>query len=241
MTALVGSSGAGKTTLGLQFLSGSSATEPGLLFGCYEPPERLRLKAATMGLDFAAAEQRGDLEILWHPVGEHILDELAHRLLDAVRKRGVKRLVIDGISGFQQAALEPERLVRFWAALSNELRALGVTTLHTAEMPELVGADIRVPVSGISSLAEVMVLVRYVELRSRLYRLISLFKVREGAFDPTIREFEITGTGIVVGQPFAGVEGVLSGIAREAARSASAALSKDSDLGLSVDDATRPG
>jgi circadian clock protein KaiC len=38
VTALVGPSGAGKTTLGLQFLSGSSESEPGLLLGCYEPP-----------------------------------------------------------------------------------------------------------------------------------------------------------------------------------------------------------
>ena len=221
MTALVGPSGAGKTTLGLHFLSGSSASEPGLLFGCYEPPERLRLKAVTMGLDLAAAEQRGDVEILWHPVGEHILDELAHRLLDAVRRRGVKRLVIDGISGFQQAALEPERMVRFWSALSSELRALGVTTLHTLELPELMGTEIRAPLGGISSLAEVIVLLRYVELRSRLYRLISVFKVREGAFDPTIREFTITDAGIVVGKPFEGVEAVLSGMAREAARRSS--------------------
>jgi circadian clock protein KaiC len=214
MTAVVGPSGSGKTTLGLQFLSAASAAEPGLLFGCYEPPERLCLKAETMGLDLATAERRGDLEILWHPVGEHILDELAHRLLDAVRRRGVRRLLIDGLSGFEQAALEPERVVRFWSTLSNELRALGVTTLHTLEMPELMGADLRIPVSGISSLAESMIMLRYVELRSRLYRLISLFKVREGAFDPTIRKFEITATGIVVGEPFEGVEAVLSGMAR---------------------------
>jgi circadian clock protein KaiC len=112
MTALVGPSGAGKTTIGLHFLSCSSTAEPGLLFGCYETPERLHLKAETMGLDLAAAEQRGDLEILWFPTGEHIIDELAQRLL-AVRRRGVKRLVIDGISGFQQAALDPDRIVRF--------------------------------------------------------------------------------------------------------------------------------
>ncbi len=228
MTALVGPSGAGKTTLGLQFLSGSSADEPGLLFGCYESPERLRFKARTMGFDLAAAEQRGDLDILWYPVGEHILDELALRLFDAIQKRGVKRLVIDGISGFQQAGLEPDRLVRFWAALSNELRARGVTTLHTSEMPELIGADIRVPVGGISSLAEVMVLLRYAELRSRLYRLISLFKAREGAFDPTIREFEITDAGIAIGQPFVGVEAVLSGMPREAMKDVPPVASNDS-------------
>lgn len=222
MTGLVGPSGAGKTTLGLHFLAGSTASEPGLLFGCYEPPERLRYKAATMGLDITGVEQRGDLEILWYPVGEHILDELADRLLEAFRRRGVKRLLIDGISGFQQAALEPERIVRFWSALSNELRALDVTTLYTLELQELVGPNLRVPVTGIASLSEVMVLVRYVELRSRLYRLISLFKVREGAFDPTIREFTISDTGIVVGKPFEGVEAVLSGMAREVVRGGSA-------------------
>ena len=209
MTALVGPSGAGKTTLGLHFLSASSAEEPGLLFGCYESPERLRLKAATMGFDLAAAEQRGDVALQWHPTGEYILDELAHRLLDAVRRRGVRRLVIDGVSGFQQATLEPERIVRFWSALSHELRALGVTTLHTLEMPTLVGVDIRPPGSEISALAEAMVLLRYVELRSRLFRLVSLSKVREGAFDPTIREFSISDSGVAVGRPFEGTEAVL--------------------------------
>ncbi|MFC7556412.1 RAD55 family ATPase [Pseudoroseomonas wenyumeiae] len=49
MTAVVGPSGSGKTTLGLQFLAASSAAEPGLLFGSYEPPERLHLKAEALG------------------------------------------------------------------------------------------------------------------------------------------------------------------------------------------------
>ena len=227
MTALVGPSGAGKTTLGLHFLSASSAGEPGLLFGSYESPERLRLKAKTMGFDLPAAEQRGEVALQWHPTGEYILDELAQRLLDAVRQREVKRLVIDGVSGFQQAALEPERIVRFWSALSHELRALGVTTLHTLEMPTLVGVDIRPPGSEISALAEGMVLLRYVELRSRLYRLISLSKVREGAFDPTIREFSITDTGIVVGKPFEGAPATVEQGAQEDAGDAPAASLKD--------------
>jgi hypothetical protein len=82
------------------------------------------------------------------------------------------------------ALVEPDRIVRFWSALANELRALGATTLHTLEMPELVGTDIRVPVSGMSSLAEVMVLLRYLELRSRLYRLISCSKCARARSTP---------------------------------------------------------
>ncbi len=222
MVAVVGPTGSGKTTLALHFLSGSSAAEPGLWFGCFEPPERLRLKAETMGFDLAGAEGSGAVEMLWRPVGEQILDELAHQLLDAVRRRGVKRLVVDGLASFAQATFEPERIVRFWSALANELRALGVTALHTLELPELIGSEIRVPAGGLAALSEVMVVLRYVELRSRLFRLISLFKVREGAFDPSIRQFAIDDAGIVVGEPFEGVEAVLTGTAREVARSAAA-------------------
>lgn len=229
MTAVVGPTGSGKTTFALQFLARSSAAEPGLWFGCFEPPEHLRVKAATMGLDLAGAEGRGEVEMLWHPVGEHILDELAHRLLDAVRRRGVKRLVIDGLASFEHATFEPERIVRFWSALANELRALGVTTLHTLELTELIGPGIHVPAGGLSALSEVMVLLRCVELHSRLFRLISLFKMREGEFDPTIREFAITDAGIVVGKPFEGVEAVLTGIAREAQSSAAVTSAKDHD------------
>ncbi|MGE3282590.1 MAG: RAD55 family ATPase [Alphaproteobacteria bacterium] len=214
--SLVGPSGTGKTTFCLQFISASSAAEPGLLLGCFEPPERLRLKAETMGFGLAAAEQRGDVELIWCPIGEQSLDELAHKLLDAVRRRGVKRLVIDGIIGFEQAALEKERMVRFWSALSSELRALDVTTLHTTELPEMTGAELRLP-QGISPLAETLILLRYVELRSRLYRLISVFKMRDGAFDTTIRQFSITDEGIVIEKPFEGVEAILSGVPREAA------------------------
>lgn len=241
MTALAGPSGAGKTTLGLQFLSSSSPEEPGLLFGCYEPPERLRLKAATMGFDLAAAEQQGVVELLWFPTGEHILDELAHRLLDAVRRRGVRRLVIDGVSGFQQAALEPERIVRFWSVLSNELRGLGVTTVHTLEMPDLAGAESGVPMNEISAMAEVVLLMRHVELRSRLHRLMSLFKVREGTFDPSIRTFTIGDAGILVGEPFAGAEAVLDGMAQVAASNAPSAQSEGKSQAPSGDGTGRSG
>ncbi|WP_156927021.1 hypothetical protein [Azospirillum halopraeferens] len=41
----------GKTTFGLHFVRHASAAEPGLLFGFYERPERLRQKAAQLGID----------------------------------------------------------------------------------------------------------------------------------------------------------------------------------------------
>jgi hypothetical protein len=56
---VLGPIGSGKTTPSLQFLSGSSAAEPGLLLLCFQPSECLGLKAETMGLGLAGAESCG--------------------------------------------------------------------------------------------------------------------------------------------------------------------------------------
>jgi KaiC/GvpD/RAD55 family RecA-like ATPase len=96
-------------------------------------------EARTLGLQVGEAIERGDLEILWQPQRENVLDELAHRLVDAVRRRKVKRLFIDGLGGFLESATSPQRVSRFFSCLTNELRSLGATTVFTMEVPEVVG------------------------------------------------------------------------------------------------------
>src|SRR5262249_25294553 len=147
-TGLIGASGIGKTTIGLHFLSAASAREPGLLFGFFETPDRLCLKARHQGLDVTEAVERGHVELLREPKRENVLDELAHRLLAAVRERKVKRLFIDGLGGFVESATSPQRVSRFFSCLTNELRALGATTIFTMEVPDIVGPVVRVPASG---------------------------------------------------------------------------------------------
>src|SRR5260370_37712993 len=95
-TLVLGASGSGKTSLGLHFLSQSSAQDPGLFFGFYEMPLRLRVKAAGIGIKLDGLIGQGHLQILWHPPTEDILDALGNRLLEAVQRRRVKRLAIDG-------------------------------------------------------------------------------------------------------------------------------------------------
>jgi circadian clock protein KaiC len=97
---------------------------------------------------------------------------------------------------------------------------------------------VRMPLRGIASVSDVVILLRFVELRSQLYRLISLLKVREGTFDPTLRQFSTGKAGIVVGEPFKGVEGILSGTAREIMTAA--VLSGISGEAISADDPGQP-
>jgi circadian clock protein KaiC len=97
------------------------------------------------------------------------------------------------------------------AALANELRVLNVTTFYTAETRNLIGGAIEGPTIGLSTVAENLILLRYVEIRSQLRRLISIVKMRDSDFDSSLREFRITSTGIELAYTFDSAEAILSG------------------------------
>ena len=214
-TLVLGASGVGKTMLGMHFLSRSSEREPGLHFGFYETPEQLVANAAAAGIDLAEPVRRGHLEMLWRPTAEQILDDIGGQLLDAVRRRGVRRLFVDGLGGYVEAVDRRERVSQVFAALSNELRALGVTTVCAGETMNLVGPEVAVPIEGVSVIADNMVLMRFVEFRARLHRLLSIMKVRGSAFDLALREFRITASGIEMAGSLEDAEAVLSGFGVE--------------------------
>lgn len=213
VTLMFGPSGCGKTAMGLNFLSQASNEEPGLHFGFYETPERLRAKASALGVDLDTPLKSGALEVIWNPMTENLLDKLGHRLLDAIWRRGVKRLVIDGLGGFERAAVYQPRLVEFFAALMNEIRRLGVTTIATWELRDLFGPTVAVPGSDISSLLDNLVMLRHVEIDSRYKRTVSVLKVRDSAYEPVIREIEFGPHGIAVSAPLEAVTGAATGVA----------------------------
>ena len=65
--------------------------------------------------------------------------------------------------------------------------------------------------TALTPIAENLILLRYVELGAQLRRLISVLKVRDSRFDPQLRAFDIEGGQISVGEPFRGMEGLLTG------------------------------
>lgn len=213
-TMALGPCGSGKTLIGLHFLAaGAALGEPGLLFGFYETPERLTDRADRLGFDFSGHLARGTIEMIWRPSLENLLDAIVEQMLAAIRRRQVKRLFMDGFNGFEEAAIYPERIARFFSALSNELRSLGVTTIFTYETRELFGPAIEVPTSGVSKLVDNIFFLRYVELRAQLYRLLSIIELRGSRHDTAIREFTITDRGIDVAATFESAKAILTGIA----------------------------
>ena len=189
ITVLAGPPGSGKTTFGLNFLDLSSKEEPGLHLGFFEPEARLLLKAQALGLGIAENRLGRDLRLIWNPLTENILDKLAHQLLAAVREHKVKRLLIDGIGGFERAAVHKSRLIEFYAALTNELRALDVTTIITWEAHDQVINENSSSVPEISAILDNLITIREVHRQDRVQRLLSILKVRDSAFSQRDYEF----------------------------------------------------
>jgi circadian clock protein KaiC len=214
VTLLMGPSGIGKTSLGINFLAQSSVDEPGLLFGFYETPARSRLKAHAIGIDLQALEDSGAMHLLWQPTTGGLLDGLGARLLETVKEKRIKRLFIDSLGGMARTSTNPERLVEFFSALMNELRALGVTVFASWEMRDLFGSEINAPGPGLSGIVDNLVLMRFVELNSELKRLLSILKMRDSVYDPSLLEVVINDHGIDLNKAFKHAEAVLSGSAK---------------------------
>lgn len=219
VTLVMGPSGSGKTSLGLSFLGASTAEAPGLHFGFYESASRLRMKGAALGLDFPAMERDGALHLAWQPTTEGLLDDVGARLLRQVDQRGIKRVLIDNLGAFTRLATRPERLNEFFRALMGELRARDVTVMATWEMRDLFGSEINAPAPELSSIVDNLLLMRFVELESELRRVLSVLKVRDSGYDPSLREVVIGEAGMELRKAFNEATAVLSGTAQPVERS----------------------
>ncbi|HET7544289.1 MAG TPA: ATPase domain-containing protein [Polyangiaceae bacterium] len=195
----LGFSGSGKTTLGLHFLdAGARAGQAGLLFGFYESPERVLQSAERIGLRLEEHATRGLFSHLWQPSYEFGLDRLGARLLSEVERIGAKRVVIDSLDGFRQAAIDPARTIRFITALLGELRAREITTILTDETLKPSGPEMEMRVEGISALVENLLLLEYTTVGTKMRRLLAIVKQRASSHASTAREFLLTERGIEI-------------------------------------------
>jgi len=200
-TLLIGAAGVGKTTLGLQFLSQSGPKQRGLFCGFYESPAALRSKAVALRLAMEGLLDSDDVRIQWNPTTEGSIDEICSDLLALVKQHRIQRLFIDGLDAMQKIATDEFRVSHVLSALTAQLRALGVTTIYTAETENLVGVTgplVGISVKGVSSIAENILAMRFISANVQMLRTVAAVKVRDAAIDNRLRIFEIAEGGIRV-------------------------------------------
>jgi circadian clock protein KaiC len=126
-----------------------------------------------------------------------------------------QRLFLDGIEPFLKSeSIDSERTSKFLTALTNELRIRRVTVMMTQQVNALFSTQLNSPTEGIEAIIDNILFLRFVEMRSQLYRMISVMKMRESDNDPALRLFSISSRGIHVEETFEGAEAVLTGQAR---------------------------
>ena len=119
-------------------------------------------------------------------------------------------MVVDSLNGYQAAMPEEQFLVLHIHELLQFLNRRGATTFLTVAQHGLVG-DMKAPVD-VTYLADTVLLLRYFEAAGHVRRAMSVIKKRSGGHEKTIREFDISEAGLVVGDPLDGFQGVLRGV-----------------------------
>jgi circadian clock protein KaiC len=213
---LQGAPGTGKTTLGMQFLyqGVTQDNESGLLVTFEQFPHTLYRDALAHGWNLRELEQEGKLRVVFTSPQVFLssLQSPISPINSAIRDMGVKRAVIDSVTQFQALTRNPVELRAFYNHLINGLRREGITSLLLSEDrgPDFVRSDH----GRLAFVVDSVILLRYVEIDSVMQRAVAVLKTRGTSHDNLIRRYEIERGGIVVGEPFKGRSGLLSGTPR---------------------------
>jgi circadian clock protein KaiC len=92
----------------------------------------------------------------------------------------------------------------------NALSREGVTVLLTSELEDRY-TDLRFSPYGTAFLTDAIIVQRYIEVESRLLRVLAVVKLRASAHSNELRLFDIDASGIRIGKMLQEHEGLLGG------------------------------
>ena len=204
---VAGPTGAGKSLLASAFLvEGARNGQTGVIAAFEQRPNKSRGKALA---DLITAGKIGVIDARAPGLS---VDEIATLLIAEIRRLKATRVVIDSLSGFE-LALAPTFREDFRESLSRMVVALasvGATVLMTSELEDRYD-DLRFSPYGTAFLTDAIIVQRYIEVDSRLLRVMAVAKLRASTHSNELRLFSIDDDGIQIGKKLEGYEGLLGG------------------------------
>jgi circadian clock protein KaiC len=212
ITFLSGPTGAGKTTTGLQFMKEAAKNgDRSVVYSFEESSKTMLERAEAVGIPVGEMIESGTLVIEEIGPDELSMDEFTSRLRTEVEESGTKLVMIDGISGYERAFRETgvdttRRLIK----IGRYLRNMNVTGLVTNEVHRITG-EFQATEQNVSHLADAIIVLRHVEYRGELRKVIGVLKMRTSDFEKGIRIMDITENGLEIGEPLSDLRGILTG------------------------------
>ncbi len=204
---VAGPSGSGKSLLASSFLAeGARRGERGIIAAFEQRPSQSRTPA------LAKLIASGQVALVDSRAPDLSIDEVVRLLLDEIHRLKATRVVVDSLSAFE-LALAPTFRHDFRESLSRMVTALastGVTVLMTSELEDRYN-DLRFSPYGTAFMTDAIIVQRYIEVESRLLRVMAVVKLRASAHSDELRLFHIDDAGIHVDGSLPGLEGLLGG------------------------------
>lgn len=206
---LSGSSGTGKSIIGTQFImEGLLKKEHAVIISLEEDALQIRENSKMFGWDLKEFEDNKQLRII--SALDFDIQELTTHMDDTITAINPGRMLFDGISRLHQRLPQSMPLPEYMEEIVNYLKNKNITALYTNETSKLTGAT-QITGNGISPLMDAVILLRYVEIKSKMHKAISVLKIRGSDHDKDIREIVIDKKGVEIRLPFSNYSGILSG------------------------------
>ena len=208
---IMGPAGVGKSSLALQFATAAVAAGDHVSFFIFEEHRTVFLKrAASLGFDVQPYLDSGQLTVQQIDPAEMSAGEFAFNVRKAVETLKSSVVIIDSLNGYLNAMPEEHYLTLHLHELFSYLTDAAVTAIVIVSQHGALG-HVTSPVD-VSYLADSVILLRYYESRGAFGRAISMLKKRTSAHEQTVREFQLTSSGVRVGGVLEEFRGILSGM-----------------------------
>jgi circadian clock protein KaiC len=213
---IAGSAGAGKTTLGLQYLMNGvrSFGETGIYVTFEQLPDQIYRDALSFGWDIPKLEEENKLRVICTSPDLLLSGDGQDSLLSIpVKEIKPKRIVIDSLSHLQLFIEEKKFRLEVYRLVS-QIKRFGLSSLLLWESPQVMGPVTAISDMGMSFLVDSIILLKPVEIDSSIRKALVILKMRGSNHDKSLREYYIdSSNGFVVLSPFENFEGILSGTA----------------------------
>jgi circadian clock protein KaiC len=209
-TLISGPPGTGKSSLAAQFVAAATGRgDKAAMFVFEESLNTMLNRADGLGMDLRTPLASGLLSLEQIDPAELSPGQFAHKVCRAADD-GAAIVVIDSLNGYLNAMPEARFLTIHLREVLTYLGQRGVAAFLIGVQHGLLGATGNP--ADVSYLADNVLLLRYFEAGGAVHKALSVFKKRGSRHETTLRAFDITAQGVMVGPVLKDFRGILTGV-----------------------------